>query len=294
MKNLVFYTCMALVFLSCREKSTVLESSGADTEKWEIIQDHIVSGAPVSNERPLPNILSEQEILLKATNYALKEGALDTSYHAYRNHPALLSAKIETPILVTDAGNGKPGWYLLIAVDSDGVLLARMSFNSDANASDEEFAGLQGFALPGIAQHFITKREAAELMRSQFPDSVVSEPMAIENLRLDDDPHSHMFFFWYFTVNDHALKIDGSGDEYIIATIIPDYKSIPGGAANRAAIGYSGGRGDFHLNGYRLAKLNKPLRLFEKLETERTAGSASFAPSTYPAESVGITPLLLK
>jgi hypothetical protein len=233
-------------------------------------------------------------VFILSSKVNLKEGFLDSTYQAYRRNPTLLSAKIETPILATDAGNGKPGWYLLTAVDGDGALLERSSFNSDANAKDEEFAGLQSFALSGISQHFITKREAAELISSQFPDSVVSEPMAIENLRLDDDPYSHMFFFWYFTVKDNAPKIDDSGDEYIMATIIPDYKSIPGGTANRAAIGYSGGRGDFHLNGYRLANLNKPLRLFEKLETERATGSASFAPSKHPAESVGITPLLLK
>jgi hypothetical protein len=294
MKKLIFYACIALVFLSCGKKSTVLASGSTSTEKWEIIQDYIVSGAPVSNERPLSNVLSEQEILIKAANYALKEGLLDTTYHAYQRNPALLSAKIETPILVTDAENGKPGWYLLTAVDADGVLLARMSFNSAVNTGDEEFAGLRGFALPGISQHFITKREAAELIRSQFPDDTVSEPVAIENLRLDDDPYSHMFFFWYFTVGDNAGNIASARDEYIIATIIPDYKSIPGGVTNRAAIGYSGGRGDFHLNGHRLAKLNKPLRLFDKLETARTAGNASFAPSNHPAESIGITPLPLK
>jgi hypothetical protein len=140
----------------------------------------------------------------------------------------------------------------------------------------------------------ITRREAAELIQSQFPDSAVSEPLAITNLRLDDDNSSHTFFFWYFTVSGNERSVAGAGDEYIIATYIPDYKSIPGGVSNRAAIDYAGDRGDHHLKGYRMAKLNKPLRLFDKLETARTAGGASFAPSDYPAESVGITPLPLK
>jgi hypothetical protein len=174
------------------------------------------------------------------------------------------------------------------------VFLAQLSFNSAINASGEEFAGLRSFALPGSAYHFITKREAAELIQSQFPDSAVSEPMAITNLRLDDDPYSHMFFFWYFTVSDGERSVANAGDEYIIATDIPGYTSIPGGVSNRAAIDYAGGRGDFHLNGYRMAKLSKPLRLFEKLETARSAGGASFAPSSYPAESVGFTPVPLK
>jgi hypothetical protein len=195
----------------------------------------------------------------------------------------------------TDAWNGEPGWYLLTAVDDKGVLLARMSFNSAMNASDEEFAGLQGFALPNISHHFITKREATELIQSQFPDSIVSEPMAIENLRLDDDPSSHKFFFWYFTVSGNERSAaGGAGDEYIIATVISNYPSIPGGVSNRSAIDYAGQRGDHHLKGYRMAKLNKPLGLFDKLETARSAGGASFALSDYPAESVGITPVPLK
>jgi hypothetical protein len=64
--------------------------------------------------------------------------------------------------------------------------------------------------------------------------------------------------------------------------------------SNRAAIDFAGQRGDFHLKGYRMAKLNKPLRLFEKLETARSVGGASFAPSGYPEESVGFTPEPLK
>jgi hypothetical protein len=171
----------------------VFENSSA-AEKWDIIQDYIVPGAPVSNERLLPNVLSEKEVLFKASDFLAKKGALDTSYYEYQNHPALLAAKIETPILITDAGNGEPGWYLITAVDDNGVFVARMSFNSAVNASDEKFAGLQGFALPNTSNHVITKREATELIQTQFPESTVSEPMAIENLRLEDDPSSHKFF----------------------------------------------------------------------------------------------------
>jgi hypothetical protein len=132
--------------------------------------------------------------LLKAADYAAHEGLFDPPYPVIQNHPALLRAKIETPALIINAESGEPSSYALTAVDNDGVLLERMSFNSAVNASNEEFAGLQGFALPGIAHHFIAKHEAAELIQSQFPDDAVSEPMAIENLRLDDDPYSHKFF----------------------------------------------------------------------------------------------------
>jgi hypothetical protein len=43
-----------------------------------------------------------------------------------------------------------------------------------------------------------------------------------------------------------------------------------------------------------MTKLNKPLRLFNKLEAARSAGGASFSPSGYPTEAVGFTPVPLK
>jgi hypothetical protein len=291
MKKLMLCTFIVMVFATCGQNTIKFENNTPE-EKWEIIQDYMVPNASVSNERPLPNVLSEQEVLIKAADFANKEGAFDPLYFRYQNNPALLTAKIETPILVTNAENGEPGWYLLTAVDDAGVFLARVSFKSAVTTSDEEFTGLRSFAFPNSTHHFITKREADELIHSQFPDSAVSEPMAITNLRLDDDPSSHKSFFWYFTVNDTARN--AAGDEYIIATFIPGYTSIPGGVSNRAAIDFAGQRGDVHLNGYRMAKLEKPLRLFDKLNSARSAGGASFAPATYPTESVGFTPVPLK
>jgi hypothetical protein len=294
MKKHIFCLCIALVCAACGKKQTVFESSGTPAEKWELIQDYLVPGATVSNECPLPTVLSEQEILLKAADNAIKEGLLDSSHFAYQQYPALLTAKIETPILVTDAENGEPNRYLLTAVNDGGELLAEVGVYSTVNTTDTDFFGIFGFTRANASNHFITKQEAAALIQSQFPDSAVSEPMAITSLRLDDDPYSHMFFYWYFTVNDTARSAADSSDEYIIASVIPGYTSIPGGVSNRAAIDYAGDRGDFHLKGYRMAKLDKPLRLFDKLETARSAGGASFAPSNYPAESVGITPVPLK
>jgi hypothetical protein len=293
MKKLMFCVLIVIALASCGQNTTVFENN-TPKEKWEIIQDYMVPNAPVSNERPLPNVLSEQEVLLKAADVLAKEGVFDPSYYEYKENPALLTAKIETPILLTDAVSGEPRSYTLIAVDDAGVYLARMSFNVAVNARDEEFIGLSGSALPNTANHFITKQEADDLIQSQFPENAVSEPIAITGLRLDDDPSSHMFVFWYFTVNDNARNAAGDSDEYIIASVIPGYPAIPGGVSNRAAIDFGGGRGDVHLNGYRMAKLTKPLRLFDKQQAARAAGGALFTPATYPEESVGFTPVPLK
>jgi hypothetical protein len=132
--------------------------------------------------------------------------------------------------------------------------------------------------------------KTVDLIQSQFPDNTVSEPMAIGNLRLEGRRYSHTALFWYFTVSDTARNVAGVADEYILDIYIPGYHSIPGGVSNRAALDRVGGE----LIGYRMAKLSKPLRLFDKLEAARSVGGASFVPSGYPTESVGITPVPLK
>jgi hypothetical protein len=283
---------LSLSFLHPADKKRPPVENRTPEEKWEIIQNYMVPGAQASNTRPLPNVLSEQEALLKAADHAIVEGVLDLSYYAYQETPALMTAKIETPILITDSVSGYPYMYLLTAIDDTGVLLAEVFVHSSANANDEKFEKGRGFGIPETSAHYITKREAVELIQSQFPDGTTREPIAVNNLRLGDDPHSHRGIFWYFTVSENARSTVETSEEYILVAGITGYRSIPGGVSNRAAINL--GRGSPHLNGYRMAKLNKPLRLFDKLETARAAGDASFAPASYPTESVDFTPVPLK
>jgi hypothetical protein len=293
MRKIELWGFIALVFASCGQKERAFEQRTPE-EKWEIMEEYyLVPDAPVSNERPLPNILSEREVLLKAADHAIAEGVLDPSYYAYQDNPMLMDAKIETPILITDSVSGDPYLYLLTAVDDTGVLLAEVFVHSSANVNDETFEKGRGFGIPETSAHYITKREVVELIQSQFPDGTTHEPIAVNNLRLgDDNPHSHRGIFWYFTVGENSRSTVETSDEYIIAAGITGYGSIPGGVTNRAAINL--GRGSHHLNGYRMAKLDKPLRLFDKLETARAAGGASFAPATYPSERIGFTPVPLK
>jgi hypothetical protein len=295
MKRIIFCVFIAIAFASCGQEQNVF-GNNTPSEKWETIQAYIVSGAPVSNERPLPNVLSEQEVLLKATDVLIKEGALDPSYYEYQNNPALLTAKIETPILVFDAFTGVPNSYFLNAVDTDGISLARVTVSSVRDADEASFELGRSISGPnGSFTHLITKREAAELIQKQFPDKAVSEPAAIYNLRLDDSQYSHGVLFWYFTVNDNARSATNAGEEYIFEAFTGG-SDRSGGQPNRSAVAaldinlYSSP----HLKGYQMVKLDKPLRLFDKLNTARSAGGASFAPSSYPAESVGFTPVELK
>jgi hypothetical protein len=292
MKKLIFCAFIVILIGSCEQKTIVYEKN-TPQEKWQIIRDDVmVPGAPVSDERPLPNVLSEQEVLLKAADFAVAEGVLDPAYSAYQDNPALWTARIETPILLTNASTGVPDMYILNAVDDDGITLASISVNSARDAGEGSFERGRFISEAGSVPdvHDITKREAVDLIQSQFPDNTVSEPMAIGNLRLEGRRYSHTALFWYFTVSDTARNVAGVADEYILDIYIPSYHSIPGGVSNRAALDRVGGE----LIGYRMAKLDTPIRLFDKLEAARAAGGVSFAPSSYPTESVGFTPVPLK
>lgn len=290
MKKLAWCIIAGIVLVSCGPKLEVEEKTTVE-EKWGIIEGRIMaSGATASDERPLPNVLSEREALLKTVDLAIAEGVLDSTSRIYQDHPNLLNAKIETPILVYDAKSGEPWVYELNAVDDNGIYLAGVGISAAANISDKEFQFGYGFAL--TSSHFITKREAVDLIKSQFSDGRTSEPIAIRGLRLEGNPFSHQERFWYFTVDDGGSRsLGGDSDEYVIAAGIAGYGNIPGGMSNRAAINH---RGDTYLDGYRMAKLDTPIRLFDKLNTARTAGGASFSTNTTPVKPVNFTPAPLK
>ncbi|MDR3172658.1 MAG: hypothetical protein LBU19_00270 [Treponema sp.] len=104
--------------------------------------------------------------MLKAADAAIKEGVLDPSYYAYQNNPALLKAKIETPMLVFDASTGSPGSYILNAVDANGISLALVSVSSALNVDKASFE--LGRAITeenGPSIHLITKQEATSFIR---------------------------------------------------------------------------------------------------------------------------------
>jgi hypothetical protein len=294
-KLIIFCVFITVVFASCGQKARVYESS-TPGEKWEVIQEsYMAPGASASNERPLPNVLSEQEVLLKAADFAIAEGVLDPAYYAYQTNPALMDAKIETPILMTDGNSGVPDRYILHAVDKEGITLARISVSSNPdNVTETSFVYGRHIAEPGGAMnHLMTKREAVELIQSQFPDGTASEPMAVHNLRLGDNPHSHIAFLWYFTVDENARSVAGSGGDYVIDAYFSGYYYTPGGVSARSVSNLR--RGSPYLNGAHMVKLDRPLHLFDRLNTARAVGGVSFTPPAYPSDPpIGITPVPLK
>ena len=244
--------------------------------------------------RPLPNVLSEREVLLKMADIAVAEGVLDPSYIEYQNNPALEYAKIETPILLTDAGSGVPDTYILHAVDNDGITLARISVSSNPNVDAGSFEYGRHIALPGGAMnHLMTKREAAEFIQSQFPDDTVSEPMMIANLRLGENPYSRRAFLWYFTVSENARSAAGTGGDYVIDAYFSGYYYSPNGARAWSAGNLRGGSP--YLDGAHIVKLDKSLHFFDRLNMARSAGGVTFTPPAYPTDPpIGFTPVPVK
>jgi hypothetical protein len=295
MKKLAFCAFVIIAFASCRQKLTVYEKMTPE-EKWRIIEEYfMVPGASASAERPLPNVLSEREVLLKAADFAIEEGVLDPSYYEYENNPALKDAKIETPVLMTNVVNGIPDMYILNAVDENGIILARISVSSNpADVSKESF--VLGRSIPGPAGsmiHMITKKEAAELIHSQFPDKTVSEPMMIGNLRVGVNRYSHIALLWYFTVSDDARSAEGAGGDYVIDAYVGGYWVTLEGPISRNAAALNRGATPY-LEGYRMVKLDRQLHLFDKLDTARSAGGVTFTSPPSSMERIGFTPVLLK
>jgi hypothetical protein len=295
MKKFVFFALSALVCISCGLKAKVSDSNSTPEQKWEVMQDYLAPGTTVSGERPMPDILSEQEVLLKAADYAYKIGALDSSYYEYTNVPALLTAKIETPILVYNS-TGYPATYMLTVVDDSEGFLAG-AYVQPVVGTDEATFETTRFtrvnALPEQSGHYITKREAIDLIKSQFSDRIVSKPIAVAGLCLVDDPYSSTVIFWYFTTNDNQRGASGGSEEYIIDSYIRGYKNSIGGVSNRSAIS-TGNGGSPHLDGARMAKLNTPLRLFEKLEAARSTGRSLNSVAAEPMEPIKYTPVPLR
>jgi hypothetical protein len=300
MERYVFFLLVSVVtvFTSCT--GGTISTSGSQEEKtaeeiWEIIQKDLAPGAEVSKERPFSDVLSEQEVLLKAVDYAGKIGAGDPSYYLYQEIPALLTAKIETPILLHFVPTGTTSSYLLTAVDTDGTMLMSVWVNSSPDADMDSFELLRAFGLvnmPEHSTHHITKREAIHLSKRQFPDKQVSDPIAVLGLHLEDSPHSGNHAFWYFTVSDTSQSVSDMPEEYIISSIIDGWKNISGGLSNLSAIS-SGAGGSPHLKWNRMAKLETPLRIFERIEAARNdGGAAEFTPD--PVTKVKYTPIPLQ
>jgi hypothetical protein len=293
-----FFFLSAIIFISCSNFIKPANTAVTHEEKWAAVESIMASGAVPSNIRPRADLLSEQEVLLKAADYLYSIGGFDPSFYAYEEEPRLLTAKIETPVLLYFP-DGTAFSYFFIAVDEKGESLIGSMVRPGIDVNYDLFEINRSGIIPNkpdyASSHFITKQEAAELVKTQFPDSVVSEPIAVTNVFLEDHPYSNTSIFWYFTVSGgNERSAETVPEEYIIDSTIMGYRTIAGGVSNRSAI--STGRGGSPLLGWeRMARLDTPLNLFEKIEASDAralAGDNTAVP--YQRTELKYTPVPLR
>jgi hypothetical protein len=273
---------LGIIFISCNNMIKPSNTNNTPEEKWASLEDYMAPGAVPSNIRPRPDILSEQEVLLKAMDYAYSIGALNRSYFLFQEDPRLLNARIETPVLLY-LPNGSPLSYMLMAVGENGESLMFIFVRPTIDADYSSFVTLSGGSppnAPDYSSHFITKSQIIELIKSQFPDSSFSEPIALRGLSLEEIPYSINGIYWYFTVdnsNQNALSVP---EEYIIAASV--YRPTGNEALSRNAIAsYNGSPA---LAGARMAKLETPLNLSAKIEAARSVTDIGSIPYDHTAK----------
>ena len=285
----VMFWCIALVCSACLQKATVSETfetgtteekaavppeeikaileTGTPEEKWAFMLEHyIVPGAVISDERPLPYILSEKEVLLKAADYAIS--GLDEG------------SKIDTPVLEYSP-NGEPVWYFINMVNNKGYRLLYVYVNPKSDTKGEPFAETR------FRGGLSSKREAVEFTKSRFPYENVSEPVAVCELSLEDSRYSYSATFWYFTVEEDEQA--GAVEEYIIPV------NFAGGLFDIEPFLYAGQEpygGSFHLKNHWIGRLDKPIHLFENIEALRATGGD--AKLNYPTGAIPFTPIPIR
>jgi hypothetical protein len=218
-----------------------------DGEIWSIIETVLVEGAEISDVRPDASVLSEQEILIKITKIASQEGYLSLDHPLYStNQPKLLNARIEIPVLVHDLTVPvqevyKSSSYFLCAVDDNGESLLDVYVNPLVDIAGNPQYGSIGVTPidcpPNLSQHFITKREAQEIIESQFPDQHYEGPVAVRML-FDGDVYSKSAISWYFTIGDSAAFRSTSGGEYkeyLINALVMGYRELPDKVTSQAS-----------------------------------------------------------
>jgi hypothetical protein len=73
-----FFLLSAIVFISCGNFIKPTDSAVAHEKKWAAAEGIMAPGAVPSNVRPRADLLSEQEVLLKAADYLYSIGAIDS------------------------------------------------------------------------------------------------------------------------------------------------------------------------------------------------------------------------
>ena len=257
---------------------------------WKQIEGYVESDVGISDERPLPEVLSEKEILVRAYSIMLKRGTFSPNNEQFINAPCLLSAKVARPMAIyffCDDGYAYMG-YKLYAVADNGEVLILQDASAAAYLGDGELlAGGQssyGHEEGWWAYHFITETELIELAESHFGRPPDERPILVQ-LSLAGHKYSYTTLFWYFTLDD---------EEYIVAVEVSNWNEVAasGGVSNHIAISLPGYNGHGVIGGERMARLDTRADFYNAIRENRDTASGNRFP--YPAKVFDWTAIPLK
>ena len=292
-KDVFFAIIIVLMVCSCNIEKLAFQQPQNQNLNISHIQPYMVEGAQLSAERPAPHLLSEQEVMIRAAEYAVQQGYLDPAHPIYEEVPELATAKVAEPIFVcyeNELQQGKVnGFYNIYTTTANGTtkIEARVFAQEIIpGGTDNPTFGIT-YNQFILSKYIITKKESKSIYQNLFPGKDVSNPMAI-SIKTSVTP----FFVsaWYVEVSDGSRSAGGSHEEYLLDMTVfdlPPQQSIsanPRSALSRSTV--SGGWGT------RIARIDEPLHLHEKLaQAKARAAAGEPEPAVGPTEPVKITPV---
>ncbi|MBP3416437.1 MAG: hypothetical protein J6K76_03605 [Spirochaetaceae bacterium] len=294
MKKDVFFTIIiVLMVCSCNIEKLAFQQPQTQNLNISHIQPYMVEGAELSAERPAPHLLSQQEVMIRAAEYAVQQGYLDPAHPIYEEVPELATAKVAEPIFVcyeNELQQGKVnGFYNIYTTTANGTtkIEARVFAQEIIpGGTDNPTFGIT-YNQFILSKYIITKKESKSIYQNLFPGKDVSNPMAI-SIKTSVTP----FFVsaWYVEVSDGSRSAGGSHEEYLLDMTVFDLPPQQSISANpRAALSRSTVSGGW---GTRIARIDEPLHLHEKLaQAKARAAAGEPEPAVGPTEPVKITPV---
>ena len=292
-KDIFFAITIVLMVCSCNLEKLAFQQPQSQNLNISHIQPYMVEGAQLSAERPAPHLLSEQEVMIRAAEYAVQQGYLDPAHPIYEEVPELDTAKVAEPIFVcyeNELQQGKVnGFYNIYTTTANGTtkIEARVFAQEIIpGGTDNPTFGIT-YNQFILSKYIITKKESKNIYQNLFPGKDVSNPMAI-SIKTSVTP----FFVsaWYVEVSDGSRSAGGSHEEYLLDMTVfdlppqQDISANPRSALSRSTV--SGGWGT------RIARIDEPLHLHEKLaQAKARAAAGEPEPAVGPTEPVKITPV---
>lgn len=288
MKGFVFVLAVSLLIYSgCHTERLATKEEKVYNETVELIESYMVPDAELSAERPAPDLLSEQEVMIRVAEYVVQQGYLDPAHPIYEEMPELANAKVAEPIFVyyeDELQQGKVnGFYNIYTTTADGATKIEGSFFSQETIPDGTDAPTFGITYNQFIppKHIITESECEQIYENIFLGKNISKPMAICT---QTSKTGFLIDAWYVEVSDGSRSAGGSHEEYLLDMTVFDLPPQQSISTNpRAALSRSTVSGGWRT---RIARIDEPLRLHEKLAKAKARATAG-----EPEPAVGPTPV---